>query len=79
MNDWRGIDIIAGLRGGYPDKCDFCGQPMKPEDAIPEEAGDWACRECWDRWESESQALPPFEATKDERERSDSESEGPRG
>jgi len=46
-------DLIHSLRGGPPLTCDFCEQPMEPEDAIPEEAGDWACRTCWDRWEKE--------------------------
>jgi len=48
-------ELIVALRGGIPVKCDFCGQPMKPSDAIPEEAGDWACRTCWDRWEARAQ------------------------
>ena len=28
-------ELIDCLRGGPPETCDFCLQPMKPEDAIP--------------------------------------------
>lgn len=46
------IDVIAELRGGYPDKCDFCGQVYTAERTpVPDEAGEWACTECWDKWE----------------------------
>ena len=45
-------ELIDCLRGGPPETCDFCLQPMKPEDAIPEEAGDWCCRLCWEHWEA---------------------------
>lgn len=51
-------DMIADLRGGYPEKCGFCGQPMTPEEAVPEEAGEWACIRCWDRWEAEARVGP---------------------
>lgn len=45
------FDLIVSLRGGLPEKCDFCGQPYT--DArypVPEEAGEWACNECLKRW-----------------------------
>jgi hypothetical protein len=46
------IDLIAELRGGYPEKCDFCGQGYTEDRyPVPEEAGEWACSECWERWE----------------------------
>lgn len=45
------FDLIVALRGGVPERCDFCGQPYDakrhPE---PEEAGEWACTECVKRW-----------------------------
>ncbi len=48
------IDMIAAMRGGVPENCDFCGQPYTDERTpIPEEAGEWTCSECWDRWAKE--------------------------
>lgn len=48
------LDMIVELRGGIPEKCDFCGQAFTEERyPIPEEAGMWTCKECWDRWEKE--------------------------
>jgi len=48
------FDLLVSLRGGLPEKCDFCGQPYNenrhPE---PEEAGAWACTECTTRWRKE--------------------------
>jgi hypothetical protein len=52
-----GVDLIAALRGGYPEKCDFCEQAYTPErHPVPEEAGLWACSVCWDRWEEMDRA-----------------------
>lgn len=48
------IDMIAELRGGIPEKCDFCDQSYTEKRyPIPEEAGEWTCSECWERWEKE--------------------------
>ena len=48
------LDMIVELRGGLPEKCDFCGQEFTEERyPIPEEAVMWTCKECWDRWEKE--------------------------
>ena len=48
------LKMIAELRGGIPESCDFCGKPYNEErHPIPEEAGDWTCSECWERWEKE--------------------------
>lgn len=47
------VTWIAAIRGGFPDRCDFCDQPTRPESLVSEEGGQWACLECWDRWESE--------------------------
>ena len=48
------LDLIAELRGGIPDKCDFCGQEYNEDRyPIPEEAQAWTCSECWARWEKE--------------------------
>jgi hypothetical protein len=48
------IDLIAELRGGIPERCDFCDKPFTEQNyATPEEAGEWACIECVKRWDSE--------------------------
>lgn len=47
------IDFIADLRGGRPSICDFCNTPTPEAELVPEEAGDWACLTCWNRWEAE--------------------------
>jgi ribosomal protein L37AE/L43A len=56
------LDIILALRGGHPERCEFCGEPYddkrRPE---PEEAGAWACSVCVERW-----ALLEREAEEDE-------------
>jgi hypothetical protein len=45
------FDLIVGLRGGLPEKCDFCDQPFTTErHPVPEEAGEWTCSECVARW-----------------------------
>jgi hypothetical protein len=40
-------DLIMDLRG-TPTKCDFCENSFSPDDLIPEEAGQWSCKGCWD-------------------------------
>jgi hypothetical protein len=51
------FDFIVALRGGIPDTCDFCQKPFTVERyPIPEEAGEWTCRECLDRWRAEGKA-----------------------
>ena len=53
------LQLIAELRGGIPEKCDFCGQEYTEDRyPIPEEAGEWTCSECWARWEKESSNEP---------------------
>jgi hypothetical protein len=49
------FEMIVALRGGLPAVCDFCGQ-MFTEARYPvtEEAGEWACAECWARWYPEA-------------------------
>lgn len=45
------FDLLVDLRGGLPDACDFCLQPFTDDRyPVPEEAGEWACSECWARW-----------------------------
>jgi hypothetical protein len=45
------FDLIVALRGSLPKDCDFCGQPFtEARYPVPEEAGEWACAECWARW-----------------------------
>ncbi len=52
------LKMIVALRGGIPERCDFCEQPYTDERLpVPEEAGDWACTECWDRWEKQDEEL----------------------
>jgi ribosomal protein L37AE/L43A len=47
------FDLLVQLRGGLPDKCDFCGQEYSAKRyPIPEEAGEWACSECVARWDA---------------------------
>lgn len=52
---------IAELRGGMPECCDFCKQPYSetrlPE---PEEAGQWACTDCVNRWREKDHRLKLF-------------------
>jgi hypothetical protein len=49
------FDLIVALRGGLPKDCDFCGQPFtEARYPVPEEAGEWACSECWARWYPEA-------------------------
>jgi hypothetical protein len=44
--------FIADLRGGVPEKCDFCDQPYVEGHRwpIPEEAGEWTCNLCLEKW-----------------------------
>ena len=43
--------MIVDLRGGIPEKCDFCGQPFTAERRpAPEEGDAWACSDCLRRW-----------------------------
>lgn len=51
------LELIIELRGGLPECCDFCRQPYTEQRyPVPEEAGQWACIECWERWEKEDAA-----------------------
>jgi hypothetical protein len=43
-------DDIADLRGEVPTECDFCQQPRHFEYLEPEEAGQWICHECLQKW-----------------------------
>lgn len=42
------LELLINLRGGLPERCDFCDQPY--EDGVrwpvPEEGGAWSCNEC---------------------------------
>jgi ribosomal protein L37AE/L43A len=52
----NGLEVIIGIRGGLPEKCDFCDQPFTDtRHPVPEEAGAWACTECGKRWQREDQ------------------------
>lgn len=46
--------LIVALRGGLPEKCDFCDQPYTEQrQPVPEEGGEWACTECLAKWTAE--------------------------
>jgi hypothetical protein len=48
------LEWLASLRGGLPERCDFCGEPYDNERyPVPEEAGEWACNFCLERWEKQ--------------------------
>jgi hypothetical protein len=48
------LQMIAELRGNIPECCDFCGQPYNDQrHPTPDEGGEWACTECWKRWDAE--------------------------
>ena len=52
------LEMIVAMRGGIPEGCDFCGQPFNDSrQPVPEEAGEWACTECWARWEKEDHGI----------------------
>ncbi len=45
------LEMIAEIRGGIPNKCDFCHEQFTEENyPTPEEAGDWACISCVKVW-----------------------------
>jgi hypothetical protein len=46
-------ELIAAIRGGFPQRCDFCHVSTPPERLHPEEGGDWVCEDCITRWELE--------------------------
>lgn len=55
MDDPDPIELIAALRGGIPERCDFCGEPYSDvRRPVPEEGGEWACTVCWKRWEEQA-------------------------
>ena len=55
-NDNWIIETIIAMRGGIPEKCDFCGQTFTDDNyATPEEAGEWACLKCVLRWNREDE------------------------
>lgn len=60
-----GWELIAALRGGVPERCDFCDRLYTAERyPVPEEAGLWACIECWNHWEALDAAQLAREASK---------------
>lgn len=53
MSD-RMLEILTAIRGGHPRRCDFCKQLYtKKRIPIPEEAGEWACNQCYAKWDDE--------------------------
>lgn len=56
------FNLIVELRGGIPERCDFCGEPYtEARRPTPDESGEWACTECWERWEREEAIRAPKE------------------
>lgn len=53
LSDLDGRDLIIDLRGGSHEKCDFCGGTFPHEEIHPEEAGQWACIHCIEKWRKE--------------------------
>jgi hypothetical protein len=52
------LDAIIELRGELPEKCDFCGEPYNEHrHPTPDEGGEWACTECWARWDKEEAVI----------------------
>ena len=50
------FNLIATMRGGIPECCDFCGSKFTEANyATPEEGGEWTCIQCADKWEAEYQ------------------------
>lgn len=60
LEEWRRYmsanGLIESIRGGAPTKCDFCNRAIDNDDYMPEEGGEWACGDCWRRFESEDEA-----------------------
>lgn len=47
------LDLLISIRGGLPEKCDFCGLAYEDNRfPIPEEAGAWSCNECEAKFEA---------------------------
>jgi len=44
-------EMIINLRGGIPERCDFCKEKRPKHEMHPEEAGEWACIYCIERWD----------------------------
>ena len=49
-------ELIIGLRGGIPPKCDYCDKDTEPDKLEPEEGDTWVCWECLDRWDAQDKA-----------------------
>jgi len=46
-------ELIAAIRGGFPERCSFCDNVTPSERLHPEEGGDWVCEDCLERWRIE--------------------------
>lgn len=65
MNGNDVFDMIAALRGGVPDRCDFCGEAYTEDRRpTPDEGGEWACTDCWKKWDAEAAIRTPPPATR---------------
>jgi hypothetical protein len=52
--DKAAFDMLVAMRGGLPERCDFCGHAYADgRYPVPEEAGAWACNECEAHWNAD--------------------------
>lgn len=40
------VEMIGHLRGGVPDRCDWCDKEIPKADMIPVSGGEWVCPPC---------------------------------
>jgi len=60
------FNMIVELRGGVPERCDFCGERYTDSRRpTPDEGGEWACTVCWERWEKQDKEKKAMEHTSD--------------
>ena len=49
------FQLLVDLRGGLPERCDFCRRRYSAiRYPVPEEGGEWACSVCVARWAKEA-------------------------
>lgn len=49
-------EMLWDLRGENETvECARCGKKITFDEAVPEEAGEWECRPCWERCNAEEQ------------------------
>jgi len=59
MSEIDPLDLLIELRGGLPERCDFCGgEYHETRLPVPEEGGEWACTDCVARWDHADDDTP---------------------